>query len=344
MVTATPPPLGPFDPDQLVDDTAAIFAAVGVSPGDARLVAHSLVTSEMWGHPSHGLLRVRSYLDRIAAGSVCPGVEPTTLVDAGAVALLDGNDGIGQVVAERAMRQAVVRAREHGVGVVSVRDSNHFGTAAYFTRSAARDRCIALLVTNSSAAMAPWGGRHKVFGANPWSLASPAGRFGEVVMDISNTIVAGGKIYAAQEKGVDIPEGWALDRSGQPTTDPVEAAVGMLMPMGGHKGYALSFMMDVLAGVLSGAAIGTEVRGPQRPEPRSRCGHFAMAIDIAAITEVDAFIERIESLVEQAHATPLADDVERLYVPGELEAIAEERAYAEGLVLPENVFHMGWSG
>jgi LDH2 family malate/lactate/ureidoglycolate dehydrogenase len=334
MTTATDLSADRFDPEAVIVDVQAIFASAGVPTDDAQLVAHSLVTSEMWGHPSHGLLRVRWYLDRIGSGVTRAGVEPELVVDGGALAVMDGRDGIGQVVTDRTMREAVRRARDHGVGVVSVRDSNHFGTAAYYTRAAAKEGVIALLVTNSSPAMAPWGGREKVFGANPWSLAAPAGRYGEVVMDISNTAVARGKIYAAGEQGVEIPDGWAMDADGRPTTDPVEAAAGLLMPMGGHKGYAVSFMMDVLAGVLPAAASGRDVRGPQQAEDRSRCGHFAMAIDIAAVTDPAGFAQRMEGLVEQAHDTPLADGVERIYVPGELEAIAEERARRDGIAVP----------
>lgn len=325
---------GPADPDALTLDVQRVFEAAGVPVRDAALVAHSLVTSEMWGHPSHGLLRVRWYLDRIDAGVTRAGVEPSIEVDGGALAVMDGRDGIGQVVADRAMTEAVRRSRAHGIGAVSVRDSNHFGTAAYYTRAAAKEGVIAFLVTNSSPAMAPWGGREKVFGANPWSLAAPAGRYGEVVMDISNTAVARGKIYAAREQDDVIPEGWALDAEGRPTTDPVAAAAGLLMPMAGHKGYAVSFMMDVLAGVLSGAASGTGVHGPQQAQHRSRCGHLAMAIDIAAVTEPDDFATRMESLVDQARSSPLAEGTERIYVPGEPEMLAEERARRDGLRLP----------
>jgi LDH2 family malate/lactate/ureidoglycolate dehydrogenase len=320
-------------PERLVADVARIFAAAGLPEADAQLVAHSLVTSEVWGHPSHGLLRVPWYLARVDAGLARPGVEPTVVADAGAIAVLDGHDGIGQVVADRAMDEAIRRAEDHGIGAVSVRDSNHFGTAAYYTRRAADRGFLAILATNSSPAMAPWGGREKVFGANPWSVAAPAGRYGSVVLDISNTAVARGKIYAARERGEEIPPTWATDVEGRPTTDPAIAAAGLLMPMGGHKGYAISFMMDVLAGVLSGAASGRDVVGPQQATDRSRCGHFAAAIHLDALVGLDTFIARQEALIAQAHETPRAEGVERILVPGELERLAEERAARDGLTI-----------
>lgn len=327
-----------LDPDVLVRDVQAVFASAGLADPDAHLVADSLVTAEVWGHPSHGLLRVRWYLDRIAAGVIRVDAVPEVLVDGGAIAVVDGHDGIGQLVTDWAMREAVERSRRHGVGIVSVRDSNHFGTAAYYTRRAAQEGCVALLATNSSPAMAPWGGREKVFGANPWSLAAPAGRYGEVVMDISNTAVARGKIYAARERGTEIPEGWAMDASGRPTTDPVEAAAGLLMPMGAHKGYAISFMVDMLAGVLSGGASGRDVFGPQQADHRSRCGHFVMALDVAAFTEPDEFAARMEGLVEQAKAAPLAEGVDRILVPGELETRHEEQVRRHGLGVASRTF------
>lgn len=319
------------DPAVLVTLVSRLFVHAGVPGQDADLIADSLVTSEIWGHPSHGLLRVPWYLARIEAGLAKPAVEPEVVGDAGAIAIMDGRDGIGQVVTDRAMNEAMRRAQAHGIGAVSVRDSNHFGTAAYYTRRAAERGYLAMLVTNSSPAMAPWGGREKVFGANPWSLAAPAGRHGSVVMDISNTAVARGKIYAARERGEEIPPTWATAADGTPTADPVVAAAGLLMPMGGHKGYAIAFMMDVLAGVLSGAATGRDIVGPQQARDRSRCGHFAAAIDLEALVGLDTFQERMEAIVAQAHDTPRADGVDRILVPGELERSAEARVAEQGL-------------
>jgi LDH2 family malate/lactate/ureidoglycolate dehydrogenase len=320
-----------LDPDGLVADVAAVFEAAGVPACDAHLVADSLVRAEMWGHPSHGLLRVGWYLDRIRAGTIRPAATADTIVDGGAIAVVDAKDGIGQVVAARAMDEAVRRARDHGVGVVSVRDSNHFGTAAYFTRGAAREGAIAVLVTNASPAMAPWGGRTKVLGANPWSVAAPAGRYGELVMDISNTAVARGKIYAAAERGEQVPPGWATDAEGRPTTDPIAAASGLILPMAEHKGYAISFVMDVLAGVLSGGVSGVEVHGPQQADRRSRCSHLALVFDVASFGPREAFDARMEALIEQAKGVPLASGADRILFPGEREAILEQSALERGV-------------
>jgi LDH2 family malate/lactate/ureidoglycolate dehydrogenase len=195
---------------------AATTEAHGVPPEDARLLADTLVTAELWGHPSHGMLRLPWYLARIRSGATAARAAPRVVCDTGAVLVVDGQDGLGQVLADRATRLGIERAREHGISAVAVRDSGHFGTAAYFTRKAAQAGCVAMLATNASPAMAPWGGREKRVGTNPWSIAAPAGRHGTVVMDIANTAVARGKIYHARERGEPIPEGWAADADGIP--------------------------------------------------------------------------------------------------------------------------------
>ena len=238
----------PVSPPRLARFVAAVLAAVGVPAGDAGLVADGLVTADLWGHQSHGVLRLSWYVNRIRAGVMRAVTTPETVSDTGPLAVVDGHDGVGQVLAAHAAREATRRAREHGVGVVGVRNSNHFGTAAYFTRMAARDGCVAILATNASPAMAPWGGRGRVVGTNPWSIAAPAGRHDVVVMDIANTAVARGKVYLARQRGEPIPAGWAIDADGAPTTDPAAAIAGAILPMAGHKGYAISLMMDVLAG------------------------------------------------------------------------------------------------
>ena len=223
---------------------AAILASLGVPTEDARLVAESLVTSAMWGHPSHGMLRLPWYVARLRSRVMNPVTTPEVVSTFGAVAVLDGRDGIGQVVTSRAVTLAGAAAHTHGVSTVAVRNSNPFGTAAYWTRLLADEGCVGILTTNGSPAMAPWGGTEKMVGANPWSIAVPSGGHGSVVLDIANTGVARGKVYAARERGQRLPEGWAIDAAGLPATDPQAAIDGLILPMAGHKGYAISFMMD----------------------------------------------------------------------------------------------------
>ncbi|MGI6873347.1 Ldh family oxidoreductase [Amycolatopsis sp. 3B14] len=322
------------DPGALTDAGAAILRSAGVPEADARLVSDSLVTADLWGHPSHGMLRLGWYLARLRSGVMRAVTEPRLVTDLGAVAVLDGDDGIGQVVTDRACAVAVERAGEHGVGVVAVRNSNHFGTAAYWTRRMARAGCVGILTTNGSPAMAPWGGRAKTVGANPWSIATPGGAHGPVVLDIANTGVARGKIYAALQRGERIPEGWAIDADGVPTTDPRAAIDGILAPMAGHKGYGISFMMDVLSGVLTGSSYATDVAGPYVPDRRSGCGHLVLALRVDAVLDPAEFDRRIEDLIARTKAVPLAAGAAEIFHPGEIETRAEAAGRRDGVVLP----------
>jgi LDH2 family malate/lactate/ureidoglycolate dehydrogenase len=321
-------------PERLTDFATAVLEAEGVPNDDARLVARCLVQAELWGHPSHGLLRLGWYVARIRSGVVDPAAKPETLVDLGALALLDGHEGLGHVLTAHAASEAARRAREHGVGVVGVRNSNHFGMAAHFTRMIAEQGCVGVVTTNGSPAMAPWGGKEKAVGANPWSIAAPAGRHGVTVMDIANVNAARGKIYAARERGATIPEGWALDAEGRPTTDPAAAIAGVILPMGGHKGYAIAFMMDVLSGVLTGSSFATGVSGPQQAERRSGCGHVVLALDVAAVADPGDFGQRMEALIAEMKAVPLAEGFDEIFFPGEIEDRSRIRREREGIELP----------
>ncbi|CBG75805.1 putative malate dehydrogenase [Streptomyces scabiei 87.22] len=322
----------------LLNFAAATAEAHGVPAVDARLLADTLVTAELWGHPSHGMLRLPWYLDRLASGATTAVAAPVTVTDSGAVLVVDGCDGLGQVLTSRAVTWGVERARRHGISAVAVRNSGHFGTAAYFTRKAAEQGCVALLATNASPAMAPWGGREKSVGTNPWSIAAPGGRHGTVVMDIANTAVARGKIYHARERGEAIPDGWAADAGGVPTNDPRRAIEGLILPMAGHKGYAISFMFDVLAGVLTGSAFGTAVVGPYQPTGRSGVGHLLICVDIAAMADPAEFETRMEALIEETKAVPAAPGTAEIFVPGEPEARTAERLRSEGITLTDDTW------
>ena len=310
-----------------------VLETLGVPASDAALVADSLVQADLWGHASHGMLRLPWYAARLRTGAMSPVTEPAVLADSGPLVLLDGRDGIGQVLTERARVLAVERARAHGIGAVGVRDSNHFGTAMWFTRRAARDGVVAVLTTNASPAMAPWGGRQKVLGTNPWSIAAPAPGGRVVAVDIANTAVARGKIYLAKNRGEPIPETWALTADGAATTDPAEGVLGVVLPMAGHKGYAITFLMDVLSGALTGSGVGTDVHGPYDPEARSRAGHLFLAIDPSALGDPADFGSRVQRLIDEVKGVPLAHGFDEVFYPGEVEDRAEAANLAAGGVV-----------
>lgn len=325
-----------FDVDRLTGFVSEVYAALGVTADNAALLADSLVQADLWGHRSHGVLRMPWYADRIRSGAIRIDRPPELITDASAIAVIDGRDGIGQQVAKFGMEQAVERARAHGVSAVAMRDSGHFGTALYFTRIAAEAGCIGILTTNGSPAMAPWGGKVKKIGNNPWSIAAPTGLDAPMILDIANTVVARGKLYAARENRLPIPDGWAIDSDGRPTNDAAAGIAGNILPMAGHKGYAITTMMDVLSGVLTGSSFAPNIVGPYNPEGRSGAGHLAMAIDIRQFRPYEDFIHDIQTLIATLKTTPKAPEVDEIYYPGELEVRTDLKNRAAGVPLPED--------
>ena len=315
---------------------ADCYRTMGVHEAAADLVADSLVQADLWGHQSHGVMRVFWYAARIQSGAMDPNAAPTLDGGFGALSAMDGQGGMGQVVAHEAMHQAIDLSKKHGIGAVAVRNSGHFGTAMYFTKMAADAGCIGFLSTNASPAMAPWGGTEKRVGTNPWSWAAPAGRHPTMMLDISNTAVARGKLFLAKQRGEAIPATWAMDSDGKPTTDPAAGIAGTILPMAGHKGYAVSTLMDVLSGVLTGSQFGSSVVGPFVPEGKSGVGHLAMAIDIEAARGLQAFEADMETLIAELKATPRSGDAPDIYFPGELEALRDSCLRQAGISLPDD--------
>jgi LDH2 family malate/lactate/ureidoglycolate dehydrogenase len=325
-----------IDPNLLLNFATAVYVSTGMSQEDARLCADTLVQADLWGHQSHGVMRLSWYAARLKAGVCDPKAKPELVVDASGLALVDGHDGMGQVLTARAAKEAVRRAKAHGIAAVGIRNSNHFGTALYFTLMAVREGCVAFLSTNASPAMAPWGGRKKTVGTNPWSWACPAGSHPPMVLDIANTGVARGKIYLAKQKGQLIPEGWALNAAGAPTTDPSEAIDGIILPMAQHKGYAIALMMDMLSGVLTGSGFGSQIAGPYQAERRSQAGQLMIALNIEAMQPLADFNARMEELIAQIKSVPLAQGFSEVFYPGEIEARNDVKNRQQGLVLPDD--------
>src|SRR5580700_6292928 len=195
--------------NSLRDFATAVYASIGMPEADAWLAADTLVQADLWGHQSHGVMRLPWYVARLKSGVVKSVAALEYIVDAGAIGVIDGHDAMGQVLTALAAKDVIRRAKLHGIGAVALRNSNHFGTAMYYTLMAPPEGCIMFMSTNASPAMAPWGAREKLVGNNPWSWAAPAGRYAPMVLDIANTSVARGKIYLARQNGVPIPPGWA---------------------------------------------------------------------------------------------------------------------------------------
>jgi L-2-hydroxycarboxylate dehydrogenase (NAD+) len=257
-----------------------MYEHYGLPPTDARLVAEGLVRADLRGVWSHGVARVSMYAERLRRGLIDP--SPAIGIErlAPAVAHLDGANGIGFVVATRAIDGAMDLAEEAGVGVVGVRRSGHYGMAANYVLRAIERGFSSFVYTNASPALPPFGGRVPMLGTNPYAVGIPGGRLGDIVIDMACTVVARGKLKFAAQRGEAIAEGLALDEHGRPTTDGAAAFRGTVLPFGGHKGSALALQLDVMCGVMIGAAFGGAVRNPFTGlDGPQDVGHFFLACD-----------------------------------------------------------------
>jgi len=316
--------------DRLRVTVAGIFRGVGVPEGDAAIVADSLIEADLRGVSSHGVVRVPTYVTGLTSGEINPRPSLQLIFDGGSRATVDGDNGMGQVGSNHAMQLAIERAREHGIGAVGLTRSRHCGAMAYWAIQALEHHCIGVATTNAGLNMAPTGGRDKIVGNNPVAIAVPTNRRWPMVLDMATSVVAGGKLDVAAIRGEKIPLDWATDGDGKPTDDPVTARKGLLLPVGGPKGYGLALMLDVLAGVLTGARFGGGL-GP------TGSGQFFLAIQVDGFMAVSDFKDRMDQVIDQLHESRLSAGSNRIYVPGEIEAEKSALRQANGIPLEEKI-------
>jgi LDH2 family malate/lactate/ureidoglycolate dehydrogenase len=301
---------------------------------NAVIVANCLVEADLRGVDTHGMNRIPSYMARIRAGVLDASVSPTIRQITPAVAQVDGHNGFGFLAAHMGMAAAIDMASTIGIGMVSVKHSNHFGMSAWVVQQALDAGMMSLVFTNSSPALPVWGGRSKLMGVSPIACGAPAGERGRpFIMDMAPSVAARGKIYKALRRGEKIPEDWALDEDGQRTDDPAKALKGVMLPMGGPKGSAIAIMMDVFSGVLSGSAFAGHVTNPYDPSKPADVGHFLVAIKPNLFMSVDHFKERMDYLYERVVGSDKMAGVERIYYPGEMEDLNKEKRLREGIPL-----------
>ena len=320
--------------------TLEAFRKVGLTATDATTGADVLVTTDAWGIFTHGTKALAGYLRRLQAGGLRARGRPRVVAEGGAWATVDGDSSLGMVTSVFAMQTAIHKAREQGVAYVGVRNSCHFGAAGYYTWLAAREGLIGLSMANDIPSVAAPGSRGAVLGSNPISYAIPAGRNRPLLFDISTATVAGGKVYAAKARGEPIPGHWLIGPDGKPTNDASHfPEAGALTPAAGHKGYGLALLIETLSGLLTGAEFTWRVGSWSFHDPAKPTHHGAafLAIDPRVLMGGEEFGRRMETLIEQIHAAPRADGVQRLYVPGEMEWERHELAMKEGIGLPSDV-------
>jgi len=339
-------PTGPARPARLVTfDALHAFTmnalqATGMPEAPARTGADVLATTDAWGVFTHGTKALAGYVRRLQAGGLQPRGQPRVAAEGGAWAIVDGDSTLGMVASVFAVQVAIAKARQQGIAYVGVRNSCHFGAAGYYTWLAAREGLIGMAMANDIPSVAAPGSRGAITGSNPISYAVPAGRYRPMLLDMSTATVAGGKVYAAKMRGESIPENWLVGADGKPTTDPSGfPEIGALQPAAGHKGYGLALLIETLSGLLTGAAFTWRVGSWMWDEPHTPTNHGAafIVIDTNAVMPAAQFAARMEALIDEIHAAPLADDATPLRVPGEIEWERHQLAMRDGIRLPEDV-------
>ncbi len=324
-----------FNPPALKRLCSDLLQKMKIPPKDADLIAESLVQANLRGVDSHGVARMAIYIERLNKKLVNPRPRITTLQETPAMALLDGDNGSGQVVAKMAMELTMDKARQSGVALVGIRNSTHFGATAFFSMKALEKDMIGIVLANSYATVAPWGSRVPYFGTNPLSVAVPAGRELPVVLDMATSVAAWGKIILAAQKEEPIPMGWAIDSTGEVTTDAARALKGALIPFGGPKGSGISLIIDVLVGLLTGASYGPNVgdlyKSLDRPQ---NVGQIMGAVDIGRFSDINEFKNRMDKMIREIKSLPTAKGVSEVLLPGEIEIRNKQRREKEGIPLP----------
>jgi LDH2 family malate/lactate/ureidoglycolate dehydrogenase len=328
-----------LDAEKLRAFVAAIFEKEGLPAADARLAADNLVQADLRGVWSHGVARTSMYCGRLKAGAAKARPEITVERVAEAAALVDGDDGLGLVVMPRAVEEAAALAQSQGVGFVGVKNSGHFGMAAFYAEMAVERGCLALIFTNASPALPPHGGAEAHFGTSPLAFAAPTPEGAPpFLIDMAMSTVARGKLKFSAQRGEAIPEGLALDAAGRPTTDGAEAFKGTMLPFGGVKGAALSWMQDLLAGCFTGAGHAGTVGNPFTSlEAPQNVGHAVFCLKSDLFLPRETFERRIAENIARAKGLRRAEGVEEILTPGEKEARSAARLAEAGVPLSKDV-------
>ncbi len=315
-----------------------ILVLLGEEKENAGTAARALVGADMRGVTTHGVNLLRLVSQRVAAGMLDLPTRVEVLKEDATTAVLNGNNGLGQVAADRGIRACVEKAKSAGLGMVVVRNTNNLGALGYFTSLAAsRDAVVSILMTNGNASMAPFGSADPFLGTNPISIAVPLAENRSLALDMSSSVVARGKIRLAAMNGESIPLGWACDETGEPTTDPASALKGSLLPLGGPKGSGLAMMIDILSGVLSGSSYGRKLKSFHELEGATGVGACFIAVDVSRFIDTGRFIGMVGEYVREMKGLRKQAGVKEILAPGELEFLKEEESRRSGIEVPQSV-------
>ncbi|WP_141434214.1 Ldh family oxidoreductase [Bacillus sp. 03113] len=306
-----------------------VLTNLGVKKSDAEVVADSLVRADLEGLSSHGISRLPIYSKRLKEGRI--NAAPSITIDKKgfSVITVDGDNGLGQVVSYQGIKEGIKTAKDTGIAAIAIRNSNHFGCASYYCQLACDEGLAAMIMTNSPPGIPPWGGKKAFFGTNPIAFGFPVKNHPDVIIDMSASIVARGKIIEAAKEGKAIPKGWAMDQRGFDTEDPVEAINGAILPSGGVKGYGLALAVEILSGILTGAAFGPYVQNIYNENDQAaNVGHFFILIDIEKFIPLDHFTTLLQNMLIEMKEIPKKEGVQTILYPGE----RREGSYSKKLI------------
>lgn len=309
-----------------------ILTRMNVSLEHAEIVADVTSDANLKGFSSHGLGRFPQYIKGLKVGTIKTDAEIEIEKETPAMVLINGNHIFGHVVAYKAMKIAMQKAKETGIGIVGVHDSNHFGVAGYYSDMAVMEDLIGLVIANTEPAVAPIGGKEPILGTNPIAIGIPSNKH-YVSVDMATSASARGKLLEAMRKGQKIPENVALDEEGNPTIDPECALRGSILPFGAHKGYALAFMIEIMAGPLVRAASGKAVRGTANPEEMCTKGDLIMAIDPSKFVDIEEFKRDVDKFIEE-----IKNSGDNIFIPGDMEVINVKKGKENGLPVDDILY------
>ncbi len=308
-----------------------LFSGLGMTGENARTCADAVVLTNLWGIDSHGIVRLPIYARRLRDDVINGNPDVRVLADSGALRILDGDEGMGFLVGHEAMRHAMEMAGTRGIGVTSVRNSNHFGAASLYAWQAVKEGFMALVMSNVRPNLVAPGGTKAVTGNNPIAFGAPTRLGFPFLLDISMSMVAGGKLILAQSREETIPFGWATDSDGRPTDDPGKALEGFLLPIGGHKGFGLSLVVDLLCGVISGGTFQHEILSMYTsPDSSSGTSHMMLALDPGVLLGESAYLDRMDAFHRTIKSSPVRAE-SCMYLPGEIEHATMLRRESEGI-------------
>lgn len=317
-----------------------VFIKSGLSDKDAIIATDVILFANIRGIDSHGIVRLPTYINRLKAGGINSKPNIKSVKARGSIVIVDGDNGMGQVIGNYGVSVAIKKAKKYGISFVGVYNSDHFGVASYYSINMAKANMIGIAMSNTPPNSVAWGGSNKVIGNNPLSIAIPYDLKKQIVLDISMSKVSGGKILMAAIEKKKIPKDWIIDGNGKQTDDPNEFfRGGALLPFGEHKGYGLAFMIEVLTGVLTGAGMLSQVP-PWSADANivKNCGHCFICINIEKIMNLKDFKARLDWVIKQIKSSKLAEGSDGIFIPGEKEWEIEEKRKKDGIAISEEIW------